>query len=264
MFDTIAAIERLKPTVLAVGAMQKARQGQARQSIDRKTSNIDLVTEVDLESERMLVDFIRENFPDHAIFAEEGGSSGPSSDYLWVIDPLDGTTNYVQGLPIFAVSVALKYREERVLGIVYTPVTEQLFTAARGHGAYLNGEPIAVSPKRDLGECVLATGFPYDVATHPVNNLNYFSAFIVKTRAVRRIGVASYDLACVAAGKFDGYWEMSLSPYDMMAGALLVEEAGGEIRHFRRDRGISLIAGSPAICDLIQAEIAGVDAGGRP
>lgn len=263
MFDAFAALDRLKPTVIAVGDMQKERLGRAELAINRKSSAVDLVTAVDLESERILVDFIRENFPGHAILAEEGGLSGGPADYRWVIDPLDGTTNYAQGLPIFAVSVALQHKEKTVLGVVYTPVTGQLFTAIRGHGACLNGEKISVSGKSELGECVLATGFPYDVASHPVNNLNYFSAFILKTRAVRRLGAAAYDLACVAAGKFDGYWEMSLSPWDMAAGALLVEEAGGVVRYFRQDRGISLIAGNRLICDRIQAEIAKVDAAGR-
>lgn len=261
MFDALAAVEHLKPTVVAVGDMQKEKLGRAGLAVSRKSSTIDLVTEVDVASEKIIVDFISKNYPDHTILAEEGGVTGKPSDYRWVIDPLDGTTNYAQGLPIFAVSVALEHKGAPLVGIVYAPVVGQLFTAVRGHGAYLNGERIAVSQKCDLGECVLATGFPYDIASHPVNNLNYFSAFILKTRAVRRLGVASYDLAGVAAGKFDGYWEMSLSPWDMAAGVLLVEEAGGVIRRFRQDRAISLIAGNPLICDKIQAEITRVDSG---
>lgn len=263
MSDALAALERIKPTVIAVGDMQKERLGRAELAFSRKSSQIDLVTEVDVASEKILVDFIRKNFPGHDILAEESGLSGGAADYRWVIDPLDGTTNYAQGLPIFAVSVALEYKGETLLGIVNTPVTGQLFTAVRGHGAYLNGERIAVAEKSELGECVLATGFPYDIASHPVNNLNYFNSIVVKTRAVRRMGAAAYDLACVAAGKFDGYWEMTLSPWDMAAGALLVEEAGGVVRRFRQDRGISLMAGNPVICDKIQAEITAVDNAGR-
>lgn len=263
MFDALAALELLKPTVIAVGDMQKEKLGQTRLAINRKSSQIDLVTEVDVASEKILVDFIRKNYPEHDILAEEGGLSGGSADYRWVIDPLDGTTNYAQSLPIFAVSVALQHKGAPLLGVVYAPAIGQLFTAVRGHGAYLNGERISVSEKSELGECVLATGFPYDIASHPVNNLNYFNAILVKTRAVRRMGAAAYDLACVAAGKFDGYWEMSLFPWDMAAGVLLVEEAGGVVRPFRQDRGISLIAGNPVICDKIQAEITRVDNEGR-
>lgn len=259
MFDALAALERLKPTVIAVGDMQKERLGQAGLAINRKSSTIDLVTEVDVASEKTLVDFIKKNYPDHAILAEESGSSGGAADYRWVIDPLDGTTNYAQGLPVFAVSVALQHKGTPLLGTVYAPALGQLFTAVRGHGAFLNGERLAVSQKTELGECVLATGFPYDIASHPVNNLNYFSAIVVKTRAVRRLGAAAYDLACVAAGKFDGYWEMTLSPWDMAAGVLLIEEAGGAVRYFRQDRGISLIVGNPVICDKIEAEIVKVD-----
>jgi myo-inositol-1(or 4)-monophosphatase len=205
------------------------------------------------------VQFINKTFPEHAVLAEESGHSNLDSDYLWVVDPLDGTTNYSQGLPVFAVSIAHKYRDETVLGIVYLAVLDQMFTAIKGQGAYLNGEKLQVSAKENLSDCVLATGFPYDIADNPMNNINYFSELSLKTRAVRRMGAAAYDVACVAAGKFDGYWEMKLSPWDVAAAILMVEEAGGKVIHFRKDRGISIIAANPVLADKIHEEIKRID-----
>jgi myo-inositol-1(or 4)-monophosphatase len=255
MIDLAKVMEEIKPLVIDVGDMQKATLGKSGLEINSKSTSIDLVTEVDKRSERVIIDFITKNYPEHDILAEESGLTGGAAPYRWVIDPLDGTTNYAQGLPIFSVSVALEYKNETVLGIVYTPVVGQLFTAIRGRGAYLNGEKIQVSAKTDLIQSVLATGFPYDKAAHAVNNLVYFNALIVKTRAVRRFGSAAYDFACTAAGTFDGYWEMNLSPWDVAAGILLVEEAGGKVVHFRQDRKISIIAGNPVLCQKIHDEI---------
>jgi myo-inositol-1(or 4)-monophosphatase len=147
-----------------------------------KSTSIDLVTEIDRKSDEVIVDFLRQEYPDHAILAEESGESGEKSESRWVIDPVDGTTNYAQGLPIFAVSIALEYRQETVLGIVYEPVTDEMFTAIRGQGAYLNGKRLQVGAKTELLDCVVATGFPYDAATHPLNNLDYFSAMLPKDR----------------------------------------------------------------------------------
>lgn len=260
MIDLINTMEQMLKVVLEVGQMQKDNLGRKDLKIDRKSTITDLVTEIDKKSEQRLISFIAETYPGHAVLAEESGYTAADSEYLWIIDPLDGTGNYAQGLPIFAVSVALQYRQETMLGIVYTPETNQLFTAIRGHGAYLNGERIEVSAKTDLIECVLATGFPYDIAENPANNISYFSELILKTRAVRRMGAAAYDLACVAAGKFDGYWEMKLCPWDVAAALLMVEEAGGKIIYFRQDRGISVIAGNAVICQKIHEELKRVDA----
>jgi len=253
--------ERIEQVVTAVGLLQQQNLGRSDLKIDRKSSSIDLVTEVDKQSERLLIDFVQGYYPSHAILAEESGTLGGPSDYLWVIDPLDGTTNYAQGLPIFSISVALQYKGETMVGVVYAPVVGQMFTAIRGQGAWLNGERLRVSAKTNLLECVLATGFPYDAATQAINNLTYFNALLVKARAIRRFGSAAYDLACTAAGRFDGYWEMKLSPWDVAAGLLLVEEAGGQVIHFREDRGVSVIAGNQAIAQKIQAELLQVDHG---
>jgi myo-inositol-1(or 4)-monophosphatase len=259
MIDLKKVMDQVKQVAIATGQMQKENLGWPGREIAVKSSAVDLVTDMDKKSEEAIICFIRENFPDHGILAEESGRSAEQSDYVWVIDPLDGTTNYAQGLPIFAVSIALQHLGKTVLGVVYTPVTDQLFTAIRDQGAYLNGKKLQVSPKDQLLDCVLATGFPYDIVNNQANNITYFSRLVLKTRAIRRMGAAAYDIACVAAGKFDGYWEMKLSPWDVAAALLMVEEAGGRVIHFRDDRGISVIVGNKVICDKIYAEIKEVD-----
>lgn len=256
--DLTTVIERVKELALATGRCQQELLGGPLE-IARKSTNIDLVTQVDKQSERKIIEFITANYPDHDILAEESGLTTTGSDFRWIIDPLDGTGNYVQGLPIFAVSIALEHCGETVLGVVYVPMLDQLFWALKGQGAYLNGARLAVAGKTDLRECVLATGFPYDIAENPVNNIAYFSEIVLKARAVRRFGAAAYDLACVAAGKFDGFWEMGLGLWDVAAAMLMVEEAGGRIIHFRHDRGVSIIAGNETICRQLQAEINRVD-----
>jgi myo-inositol-1(or 4)-monophosphatase len=241
------------------GLFQKENLLRTDLQIDTKSTGIDLVTEIDKRSDEMITSFLKANFPEHSLLAEESGTHDMKSDFTWVIDPLDGTTNFSQGLPIFAVSIALQYRGQTMLGVVYSPVIDDLFYAIRGKGAYRNGNRMKVSSKEVLYDAVLATGFPYDIAKHPVNNLAYFNSLAPKTRAIRRFGAASYDLALVAAGKFDGYWEMALSPWDISAAALMVEEAGGTIIYFRNDRKISVIAGNETMCGLIHEEIKKVD-----
>jgi myo-inositol-1(or 4)-monophosphatase len=241
-----------------VGTFQKNNMFKADLSIDTKSTETDLVTEIDKKSDEMILNHIRTHFPRHSVLTEESGESDLHSDYRWVIDPLDGTTNFAQGLPIFTVSIALQHKGQTVLGVVYNPVVGDLFTAIQGNGAYRNGQRITVSKKTSLKSSVLATGFPYDIAQNPVNNLAYFNHLSIKARAVRRFGSAAYDLALVADGRFDGYWEMALNPWDVAAGLLLVEEAGGKIVHFRHDRKISLIAGNETLCGLILRELEGI------
>lgn len=249
--DLYATLQKVKEIAVETGTMQLQHLGSNNLAISTKSTGIDLVTEIDKRSENRIVQFIRQQYPNHNILAEESGLSEAGSDYTWIIDPLDGTTNYAQGLPVFAVSIALQYRKETVLGVVYAAALGQLFTAIKQQGAYLNEEKIHVSAKTELLDSVLATGFPYDIANHPANNLKYFNDIILKARAVRRMGAAAYDLACVAAGKFDGFWELNLSPWDAAAGILLVQEAGGEVVHFRKDRKVSIIAGNEVICQRI-------------
>lgn len=259
MVDLVAAMEKIKELAIHVGKMQKNNLGKKDLAMKTKSTSIDLVTEIDQQSEQMIIEFIRENYPSHSILSEESGLAASGAEYLWVVDPLDGTTNFSQGLPIFAVSIALQYKNETVLGVVYAPVVDQLFTAIKGQGAFLNGKRLQVSCKADLTKSVLATGFPYDIRENPINNLAYFNRLLLSTRAIRRMGAAAYDLACVAAGFFDGFWELKLSVWDVAAAVLLVEEAGGKVVYFRQDRGISLVAGNETICKAILEEIKQAD-----
>lgn len=249
------ALEMTCSLARTVGEIQKANLRSKNLGVGTKSSGIDLVTEVDHYSEQYLITAIRHAYPQHAILSEEQPRQIGSSEYLWVIDPLDGTTNYAQGLPIFSISIALQYRGETIMGVVYVPLLEQMFTAARGEGAFMNGMPITVGRKTELGQSVLATGFPYDHATHADNNLNYFVHFSPRTRGIRRMGSAAFDLCNVALGTLDGYWELNLSVWDVAAGALLVEEAGGRVVYLPRHRGVSLVAGNSAICELLLAEM---------
>jgi len=192
----------------------------------------DLVTEIDRESERLIVGHLRNRFPDHGIIAEEGEYPPGTAPYRWIIDPLDGTTNYAHGFPWFCVSIALESQGELLAGVIYNPMHDELFTATRGNGAYRNGERIAVSGRSPLKSSLLGTGFPYDCATDGENNFTNFIAFQKAARGIRRAGAAALDLAYVAAGRLDGFWELKLKPWDVAAGVLLVREAGGVVTTF--------------------------------
>jgi len=193
---------------------------------------INLVTDVDLASERLIREAIATHYPRHQILAEEQGLSETRSDYRWIVDPLDGTTNFAHGFPIFAVSIALEYNGETVLGVVYDPMRDELFAAERGSGAALNNRPIHVSGTGDLSSSLLSTGFPYDIRTSRLTNLDHWSNFALAAQALRRTGAAAIDLCYVACGRFDGFWELTLSAWDTAAGALIVSEAGGRMTDF--------------------------------
>jgi myo-inositol-1(or 4)-monophosphatase len=207
------------------GALLKDRFRE-KHTIDYK-GEIDIVTEADKMSEEIIVSKIRQRFPDHGIMAEESAETKKDSGYRWIIDPLDGTTNYAHGFPVFCVSVALEKEGETILGVVYNPMLNELFTAQKNMGAFLNDEKISVSCTEDLLKSLLATGFPYDISRDPNNNINYFNGIIMEAQAIRRAGSAALDLAYVAVGRFDGFWELKLHPWDTAAGCLLVKEAGG-------------------------------------
>ena len=195
--------------------------------IATKRTGIDLVTDADRQSEEAIVACIRSHFPDDAILSEERGAEPGRSLYRWVIDPLDGTTNYTHRLPIFCVSVAVEAGGQVLAGTVYDPTRDEMFAARRGTGASLNGQRLRVSEEGDLGAALLVTGFGYDIRTNPRNNLQQFADLSRRARAVRRLGSAALDLCYVAAGRLDGYWELSIGAWDVAAGALLIEEAGG-------------------------------------
>jgi len=211
----------------AAGRIQRAAFGAAH-AIEHK-GEIDLVTRIDKRSEAAILRVIAGTFPSHGILAEEGGASAGDGEHLWVIDPLDGTTNYSRGFPYFCVSVALARAGRVVVGAVYQPLLGELFTAVRGRGAFLNGRPLLVSAQARLDQAFLATGFPYDIRRSSRNNIENFTRFATRCLAVRRAGAAALDLAYVATGRFDGFWELKLRPWDIAAASLLIEEAGGRV-----------------------------------
>jgi myo-inositol-1(or 4)-monophosphatase len=216
--------------VIRAGEIQMARFGRDIQ-VDKKGA-IDLVTEIDLEVERGFRAMIAERFSNHAVLGEEFSAAGERDivpGYCWVFDPIDGTTNYAHGVPIFCSSLALEIDGQGVVAAVYDPTRRELFTAERGSGAWLNGVPLRVSASETLIDSLLVTGFHYNVQRDPTELMGLFSTFITKARAVRRLGSAALDLCYVAAGRFDGFWEQKLQPWDVAGGALIVAEAGGQV-----------------------------------
>ena len=205
-------------------------------AVSRKGAT-DLVTEVDVAAENLIVSALRAEFPAHRILAEESNPEGARGEFTWVIDPLDGTTNYTHGFPVFAVSIGLEISGELAWGAVFNPVLDEFFTARAGAGAFCNGARLRVSSTDLLADSFLATGFPYDIRTSPVNNLDNFCEFAIHSRAVRRAGSAALDLSYVAAGRFDGFWELKLHPWDCAAGYLMVREAGGMVTDFTGSTG---------------------------
>ncbi len=236
---------RLDPILVATASEAVLRAGATQRQYFRqdvrvdKKGRIDLVTEVDLAIERDFRAMISERFPTHAVLGEELGEYIPTSSgasHCWVFDPIDGTVNFAHGLPIFCASLALEIDGTPVIAAVYDPMREELFTAERGEGARLNGRPLHVSNCDGLVDAMLCTGFPYDVHETLDELVGLFGDFVGVARAVRRLGSAALDLCYVAAGRFDGFWEQRLHPWDMAAGALLVKEAGGSVSTLRGGR----------------------------
>ena len=255
MVETGKILEEVKEWAREAGELQRANFRRKDLAIESKSNVTDLVTEIDKRSEEIITGHIRSRYPDHAILAEETGRNSQESDYLWVIDPLDGTNNYAQGLPIYCVSIGLRYKGETILGVVYAPYLDELFWAVKDEGSYFNGEKIRVGDETELNRCVLATGFPYDKGTNPLNNLEYVNRLVPQLRGIRRMGAAAYDLCAVAMGSLDGYWEMNISPWDAEAGALIVREAGGVVESFREDRNISIVAGNSVVVGKIRKNL---------
>lgn len=204
--------------------------------IHSKSKLNDLITEYDLKSENILIDKISSTFPDHNILTEETGIIDKSdSEYTWIIDPLDGTVNFANHLPIFSVSIALKYKDKIISGAVFNPISNELFYAEINNGAYLNDKKINVSECKNISKAFLVTGFPYNVNENPENCLETFIRIVKKGIPVRRLGSAALDLCFVACGRFDGFWEVILKPWDMAAGKLILEEAGGKVSDYNGD-----------------------------
>ncbi len=221
---------------LARQAGELLRQGHENGAslIHTKQSGVDLVTETDLASERLIIDGLRREFPDHALFGEELGETLPANGPVWVIDPLDGTTNFAHGFPVFCRVHRAAGGRRAMLGVIYDPLRDDTFWAERGQGAWRNGQRMHVSDTAELGRSLLATGFAYDRATNPDNNLAEFSYFMPKTRGVRRAGSAALDMAWVACGWLDGYWERGIQVWDAAAAVLMIREAGGLADHLQR------------------------------
>jgi myo-inositol-1(or 4)-monophosphatase len=241
---------------IAVKAARKAGQIINRASLDLSQIKVgvkqqsDYVTEVDQAAEAVIIATLRDTYPTHAILAEETGSSG-SSDYQWIIDPLDGTTNFIHGFPQYAVSIALAYKGTLSHAVVYDPSRNELFTASKGSGAFVNDKRLRVSNRAKLADSLIGTGFPYRMFEHTDAYVAIFKDLTRKTAGLRRPGAASLDLAYVACGRTDGFWEFGLSPWDMAAGALLITEAGGLVGDLTGEPGYlasgHIVAGNPKI-----------------
>lgn len=214
------------------GYFLKENIGKIHEIEQKDGLSTNLVTDVDKRSEALIIARIREYYPDHQILAEESGKEQTNSSYKWIIDPLDGTTNYAHRFPVYCVSIAIEHNGKVIAGVVYDPNLDELFTAERGGGAYLNGERLHVTNTSSLKRSLLATGFPYNLHENPFNCIGHFNNFLMEAQAIRRLGSAALDLAYVAAGRLDGFWEVNLNPWDMAAAALFVEEAGGKVSDF--------------------------------
>ena len=214
---------------------------------ENKLNDADIVTAADRASEEIVLNGIRSRYPHHSILSEESGLSKTSSPYEWVVGPLDGTTNFNAGLPLFSVSIGIKYNGETIVGVVFAPYIGELFHAVQGEGAYLNGNRIEVKNCTELSKAVVGTGFPVDKMLTTDNNTDNFLKILPRTRAVRRLGSGAMDICYVALGAFDAFWEINLHEWDVCAALLIAEEAGAESERFRNDRNVSVVVGSPAI-----------------
>jgi len=252
------ALSYLETLARKAGAI--LRDGYSKEHQVNYKGVIDLVTEVDHQSEAFLLGEVRRDFPDHHIFAEESGIIRGNDEHVWYIDPLDGTVNYAHHIPIFCVSIAYASKGVLTLGAVYDPMRDELFLAERGRGATLNGQAVGVSSATELQKSLLVTGFPYDAWNTEQDNFDNFVKFAKLTQGVRRLGSAALDLCYVAAGRFDGFWELSLKPWDVAAGGLICEEAGARLTNVKGEADYisppqSVVATAPGIHARMLAEL---------
>ena len=224
---------------------------------EKQTS--DFVSEADLQAEREIIQILRKTYPNHAILAEESGEQLGQDEYQWIIDPLDGTTNFLHGIPHFAISIAFCHKNRLEAGLIYDPIRQEMFTASRGQGAQLNDRRIRVSGINHLQQALLGTGFPFRHPRHQTAYLGFFNNLFGKCVEIRRAGAASLDLSYVAAGRLDAFWEMSLKPWDIAAGALIVQEAGGLVSDFAGGNGFMqsghIVAGNPKVFKALLQEM---------
>lgn len=244
-------LEILKKLMIEVGDYQVEKFKSREFSYDFKSTAIDIVTEVDQKSEELLINGLKKHFPNYGFLAEESGEHDIHSEYIWVIDPLDGTTNFSVGIPVFAISVGLQKNGKSILGAVYLPLVKDMYTSIKDKGAYKNNQPIKVNQSTSLKDSVIATGFPYDRAENQVNNVTEFSNIVTKVRGIRRLGVAAYDLCLLAEGVFSAYWEYGLKPWDYAAGLLIAQEAGG-LYYKLSKRDHSMIVSTPGLMDPLK------------
>lgn len=257
------------PEVLNYVKETARRAGEVlREAYDRPRTitykgEVDLVTETDVAVEELIISTLQERYPHVGVLAEEGGVAGEVGEMCWLIDPLDGTNSFAHGIPIFCLSIALRAPDGPVLGVIYDPLRDECFSAIRGRGAMLNDRPCHVSDAHRLGQAMLATGFPYERRTIADNNSAAVALFLRRAQGIRRLGSAALDMAYVACGRFDGYWEWGVRPWDIAAGLLLVEEAGGRLTDYagrpvddlRQDR-LNLVASNSHIHDEMLAALA--------
>lgn len=249
--DASALLQDAIELARKAGAVQLGYFRGDNLEIRAKLNDSDVVTAADKAAEAVIISGIRSKYPTHSILSEESGAEMHDADYRWVIDPLDGTTNFSSGLPLFSASIGVEYKGETIVGVVYAPYLDEMFFAVKGEGAYLNGKPIRNSGKKVLGQAVLATGFPVDKNVNADNNLDNVARILPHIRGLRRLGSAAIDLCYVAAGFLDGYWELNLHLWDVSAGTLIAVEAGAKVTHFRSDRNLSVLAGTPEIHDAV-------------
>ena len=233
MVDLLGVLERTKTVAKEAGEfIRKERKGFDRNKVEQKGLN-DLVSYVDKAAEEIIVRELRQILPEADFITEEGTAAADGKAYTWIIDPLDGTTNFIHGLPVFSVSIGLRHGEEMVLGVVYEVNQDELFYAAKGFGAYLNEQRIQVSPATTLGESLIATGFPYSAFGQIEAYLMVLKSLMKKCHGLRRMGSAAVDLCYVACGRVEGFFEYDLKPYDVAAGSIIVREAGGKVSDFK-------------------------------
>lgn len=226
---------------------------RSRHKIDvkNKLNDSDIVTIADKKCDEYIRNFISSNYPAHAILTEESGETSGTEEWRWVVDPIDGTTNFFAGIPFWGISIGLEKNGETVMGVFYMPATDELFYAEKGKGAWLNDRRIHVSEQTHLSRSVISTGFPVDKGTNPDNNLDNFAKIMPRVRDIRRLGSSAADMSYVAAGFLDAYWELNLHEWDINASTLILREAGGVCTRFRQDRGISVLCANPDLHDQL-------------